>query len=76
MLDVKGILGAHADVPALLSQMITPPEPAALQQGAAWQLPPPPPPAHPAHLAITKPCGGDGHLPLPSPSLAPDLLAC
>ena len=34
MLDVKGILGAATDVPALLAQMITPPEPAALRQGA------------------------------------------
>ena len=35
VLDVKGILGADTDVPALLAQMITPPEPAALQQGAS-----------------------------------------
>jgi hypothetical protein len=34
VLDVKGILGARTDVPALLAQMITPPEPAALLQGA------------------------------------------
>lgn len=34
VLDVKGILGAAADVPALLARMITPPEPKALQQGA------------------------------------------
>lgn len=34
VLDVKGILGAAADVPALLAKMITPPEPKALQQGA------------------------------------------
>lgn len=33
VLDVKGILGAHTDVPALLARMITPPVPAALQQG-------------------------------------------
>ena len=33
VLDVKGILGARTDVPALLAQMITPPEPAALLQG-------------------------------------------
>ncbi len=33
MLDVKGILGAAADVPSLLAKMITPPEPKALQQG-------------------------------------------
>ncbi|PRW33164.1 P-loop containing nucleoside triphosphate hydrolase isoform A [Chlorella sorokiniana] len=32
VLDVKGILGAAADVPALLAKMITPPEPKALQQ--------------------------------------------
>lgn len=36
VLDVKGILGARTDVPALLAQMITPPEPAALLQGVQW----------------------------------------
>ena len=36
VLDVKGILGARTDVPALLAQMITPPEPAALLQGVEW----------------------------------------
>ncbi len=33
VLDVKGLLGPTTDVPALLSRLITPPEPAALQQG-------------------------------------------